>query len=392
MGRWELWYQVMIFTVVAVCLTIIAFGVCLLAACYAVRLKAKAALLRRHQASHYDDMQFVDGGCLGSPGGLTSGKVVATDGLGSSVGMPIYLQRRSNIDYSHTLQRPPSVRSFSMSRPPTSNTLPSGTAQTPTDQPFIFSNGFNQQTDAIAWPTIYRSPAKGWGDFGFGTFTRAPPITTQNTDLDLSVHDDTLPTVNSPEVYTCRHDPYGYLSELHNQLADPIATSTPPVMNNMLTLRASTILSPSVIQPVSKSPIEVENDTLGMRKNDFQMAPAPPPSEFADRSKLSNGFDSWPKLNSATASILGQSATASIPGQSVISESANCSILSQSAISESATVHYFSLVRALSSLHLEVLNSLCSPVGYVGECHCFSFVRALISLHIEVGLSYNVAP
>ncbi|VDO02040.1 unnamed protein product [Rodentolepis nana] len=102
-----------------------------------------------------------------------------------------------------------------------------------------------------------------------------------------------------------------------------------------------------------------------------------------------NGFDSWPKLNSATASILGQSATASIPGQSVISESANCSILSQSAISESATVHYFSLVRALSSLHLEVLNSLCSPVGYVGECHCFSFVRALISLHIEVGLSYN---
>ncbi|VDO12682.1 unnamed protein product, partial [Rodentolepis nana] len=34
-----------------------------------------------------------------------------------------------------------------------------------------------------------------------------------------------------------------------------------------------------------------------------------------------------------------------------------CSILSQSAISESATVHYFSLVRALSSLHLEVLNS-----------------------------------
>ncbi|VDN99720.1 unnamed protein product [Rodentolepis nana] len=54
------------------------------------------------------------------------------------------------------------------------------------------------------------------------------------------------------------------------------------------------------------------------------------------KSKLSNGFDSWPfgyvvechSLNSATASILGQSAlsiaTASIPGQSVISESANC--------------------------------------------------------------------
>ncbi|VDO00696.1 unnamed protein product [Rodentolepis nana] len=40
--------------------------------------------------------------------------------------------------------------------------------------------------------------------------------------------------------------------------------------------------------------------------------------------QISNGFDSWPKLNSATASILGQSATASIPGQSVISESANC--------------------------------------------------------------------
>ncbi|VDO02142.1 unnamed protein product [Rodentolepis nana] len=73
--------------------------------------------------------------------------------------------------------------------------------------------------------------------------------------------------------------------------------------------------------------------------------PRPKVTSFNHASKLSNGFDSWPKLNSATASILGQSATASIPGQSVISESANCSILSQSAISESATVHYFSLVR-----------------------------------------------
>ncbi|VDL19339.1 unnamed protein product [Hymenolepis diminuta] len=277
----ELWYQVMIFTIVAVCLTIIAFGVCLVAGCYVFRLKAKAALLRRHQESHYGDMQFVDGGCLGSPGGVTPGNVTA-DGLGGSAAMPIYLQRCPNIDYCHTLQRPPSVRSFSVSRPPTSNNFPSDTAQIPTDQPFIFSNGFNHQNDGIAWPTIYRSPAKGWGDFGFETFTRAPPISTQSSNLELSVHGDTLPTVNSPEAYTCRHDPYGYLSELHNHLGDPINTSAPPVMNNMLTLQTSTILSPSVIQPVSKSPIEVENGTLEMRKNDFQMAPAPPPSEFAD--------------------------------------------------------------------------------------------------------------
>ncbi|KAM3186501.1 hypothetical protein ACTXT7_004180 [Hymenolepis weldensis] len=295
-GSKELWYQVMIFTVVAVCLTIIAFGVCLVAGCYVFRLKAKAALLRRHQESHYSDMQFVDGGCLGSPGGVTSGNVVTADGLGGSAAMPIYLQRCSNIDYNHTLQRLPSVRSFSMSRPPTSNNLPSDTAQIPTDQPFIFSNGFDHQNDGIAWPTIYRSPAKGWRDFGFETFTRATPISTQSGDLELSVHGDTLPTVNSPEAYTCRNDPYGYLSELHNHLGDPINTSAPPVMNNMLTLRTSTILSPSVIQPVSKSPIEVENGTLDLRKNDFQMALAPPPSEFADFRRNQNASNDALKL------------------------------------------------------------------------------------------------
>ncbi|VDO01683.1 unnamed protein product [Rodentolepis nana] len=62
-------------------------------------------------------------------------------------------------------------------------------------------------------------------------------------------------------------------------------------------------------------------------------------------------------------------------------------------MSESATVHCFSVVRALSSLNLEVWKA-----GYVGECHCplfllysesatvhyFSFVRALSSLHLEV--------
>ncbi|VDN97470.1 unnamed protein product [Rodentolepis nana] len=66
-----------------------------------------------------------------------------------------------------------------------------------------------------------------------------------------------------------------------------------------------------------------------------------------------------------------------------------------SAMSESATVHCFSVVRALSSLNLEVWK-----VGYVGvatvHCfsfgamseiatvHCFSFVRALSSFNLEV--------
>ncbi|VDO00602.1 unnamed protein product [Rodentolepis nana] len=108
-------------------------------------------------------------------------------------------------------------------------------------------------------------------------------------------------------------------------------------------------------------------------------------------SKLSNGFDSWPVGNgfdSWPVGYIGECqlcfsfvrALISLPSPLCFARQS----VRQSAISESATVHYFSLVRALSSLHLEVLNSLCSPVGYVGECHCFSFVRALISLHIEL--------
>ncbi|VDN98860.1 unnamed protein product [Rodentolepis nana] len=38
-------------------------------------------------------------------------------------------------------------------------------------------------------------------------------------------------------------------------------------------------------------------------------------------------------------------------------------------MSESATVHCFSVVRALSSLNLEVWKA-----GYVGECHCPLFL------------------
>ncbi|VDO01639.1 unnamed protein product [Rodentolepis nana] len=115
--------------------------------------------------------------------------------------------------------------------------------------------------------------------------------------------------------------------------------------------------------------------------------------------RVSNGFDSWPKsktqqrlrflasrrqssLNSATASILGNRV-------SRVCRRVPLSTVSLVRSLNSATASI--LGQALSSLHLEVLNSL--PVGYVGECHCFSFVRALISLHIEVGLSYKfVAP
>lgn len=229
--------------------------------------------------NHYGEMQFVDGGCFGNPGGVGPGNVVASEG---SAGVPIYLQRCSTLDYNpHTLQRPQSVRSYAISRPSTSVSLPLDTAQTPTDQPFAFSNGFNHHNDAVAWPAIYRSPAKAWGDFGVDTFNGAPPISTHEGDMELSIQGDTLPTVNSPEAYTCRHDPYGYFSELHNHLGDSIVTSA-PVMNNMLTLRTSTILSPNTVQQAMKSPIEAEDGTMDMRKNDFQMAPASPPSEFAD--------------------------------------------------------------------------------------------------------------
>ncbi|VDK22155.1 unnamed protein product [Taenia asiatica] len=278
----ELWYQVMVFTVVAVCLTILAFGVCLVAGCYVVRLKAKAALLRRHQVSHFGDMQFVDGGCLNGPGAVGPGSVGGGVSGGAGGGIPVYLQRLSSLDYNSQIpQRPPSVRSFALSRPPTTSSIPLDTAQTPTEQPFVFSNGFNRHAETLGWPPVYRSPTKTWGDFSFDTFTRAPPATTAAGGMDLSAHGDTLPTVNSPEAYACRHDPYGYLSELHNHLSDNLVTSA-PIMNNMLTLRTSSIPSPTIHQQTSKSPTEVEDSTMDMRKNDFQMAPASPPSEFAD--------------------------------------------------------------------------------------------------------------
>ncbi|VDN99768.1 unnamed protein product [Rodentolepis nana] len=58
----------------------------------------------------------------------------------------------------------------------------------------------------------------------------------------------------------------------------------------------------------------------------------------------------------------------------------------RSAMSESATVHCFSVVRALSSLNLEVWKAgyieechcplflILGPAGYVGECHCPLFL------------------
>ncbi|KAH9278915.1 hypothetical protein ECG_08548 [Echinococcus granulosus] len=297
----ELWYQVMVFTIIAVCLTILAFGVCLVAGCYVVRLKAKAALLRqaispillfiftlptsqlsRHQASHFGDMRFVDGECLNSPVTVAPGSVGGGVNGGAGGGIPVYLHRLSSLDYnSQTLQRPPSVRSFALSRTPTASGIPLDTTQTPTEQPFVVANGFNCQADTLAWHPIYRSPAKTWGDFTFDTFARAPPATTATGDVDRSAYGDTLPTVNSPEAYACRHEAYGYLSELHNHLSDNLVTSA-PVMNNMLTLRTSSILSPTACQQTSKSPTEVEDSAMDMRKNDFQMAPTSPPSEFAD--------------------------------------------------------------------------------------------------------------
>ncbi|VDN98076.1 unnamed protein product [Rodentolepis nana] len=64
-------------------------------------------------------------------------------------------------------------------------------------------------------------------------------------------------------------------------------------------------------------------------------------------------------LNSATASILA----------------------SRSAMSESATVHCFSVVRALSSLNLEVWKA-----GYVGECHCPLFLLYVGECHCPLFL------
>ena len=232
-------------------------------------------------------MQFVDGGCLNSTGTVGPGSVIG-DG-GGNPGIPVYLQRCPSLDYNpQTLQRPPSLRSFTVSRPPTSSCIPSDIPQSSMEQPFVFPNGFNRHANTLAWPTIYRSPTKTWGDFGFDTFRQGPPVSAANGDMELSVHEDDLPTINSPEAYACQHDAYGYLSELHNHLGDNLPTSV-PVMNNMLTLRASTILNPpTACQSAMKSSNE-DNDgdggmgeTLEMRKNDFQMTPAPPPSEFAD--------------------------------------------------------------------------------------------------------------
>ncbi|VDD74886.1 unnamed protein product [Mesocestoides corti] len=262
----KLWYQVMIFAAVAVCLTVLAFGICLGAGCYVVRMKAKAALLRRHQESRLGEMQFVDGGCLSTSE--------------SGGGIPVYLQRCSSLDYTpQTLQRPPSVRSFALSRPATSSGLITDTVQTPTDQPFVFSKGFGRTGDSLVWPTLRRTAGKTWGEYGFETFTRCP-TTTSAGDIDLGLHEDGLPTINPMEAYSCRHDPYGFLSELHNHLGDPL-TSSAPLMNNMLPLQTSTILSPTR-QQGTKSPISVEGGRMDLRKNNFQMAAAPPPSEFAD--------------------------------------------------------------------------------------------------------------
>ncbi|VDN99302.1 unnamed protein product [Rodentolepis nana] len=64
-----------------------------------------------------------------------------------------------------------------------------------------------------------------------------------------------------------------------------------------------------------------------------------------------------------------------------IPNSATASILGQSGMSESVTVHCFSFVRALSSLHLEVVNSLLIKVLIV-------WMEISQAMHWKIGVSF----
>ncbi|VDO04391.1 unnamed protein product [Rodentolepis nana] len=82
--------------------------------------------------------------------------------------------------------------------------------------------------------------------------------------------------------------------------------------------------------------------------------------------RLSNGFDSWP---------VGYVESATVHCFSFVRASSN-GFDSWPVGSKSATVHCFSFLR--------VGNGFDSwPVGYIGECQLFSFVRALSSLHLD---------
>ncbi|VDK30765.1 unnamed protein product, partial [Dibothriocephalus latus] len=114
----NLWYQVIVFTSVAVCLTVVAFAACLAASCYVFRFKAKAQLLRsqQHNAS-IGELQFVDSG-----------------------NMPVYLKRCSSMDCAgnHGPHQNPSVHSFAAVNRPLVQGSP--TLCLEDDPEMIFSN------------------------------------------------------------------------------------------------------------------------------------------------------------------------------------------------------------------------------------------------------------
>ncbi len=195
--------------------------------------------------------------------------------------IPVGLKRCSSLEYApqgQYVQYAPALQGYTLGRPSTV-ALVSTTgdqALTPTDPQLVFSNGFTptRPGDAVIWPTLQRQRGVNtWGDYGLDTF-----VGPRNGagDMELSVHGDTLPTMNSAEAYACRHTPgaatttYGYFSELHNHFG-PIDPSPPPLMNNMLTLRSQ------ARSPITPTPVILTGGEL--TKNDLQPAP---PMEFAD--------------------------------------------------------------------------------------------------------------
>ncbi|BHF80494.1 hypothetical protein SprV_0702362200 [Sparganum proliferum] len=239
----NLWYQVIVFTSVAVCLTVVAFAACLAASCYVFRFKAKAQLLRQQHNASIGELQFVDSGNI-----------------------PVYLKRCSSLDcaVNHSSHQNPSVHSFGAINRPLVQASP--TLCVEDDPEMIFSNTqsrspplMNGQTFPPAssncqWPPLsligsLKRPLKSphWSDYG-----NSVPLYERNSRtlqreetpggaMELSLHAgtaDQLPTI-SPEVYSCRNA-YQYLTtpEFNNHLiacpSDSVGAST---LNNRLSMR-----------------------------------------------------------------------------------------------------------------------------------------------------------
>lgn len=239
----SLWYQVIVFTSVAVCLTVVAFTACLAASCYVFRFKAKAQLLRQQRNASIGELQFVDSGNI-----------------------PVYLKRCSSLDcaVNHSSHQNPSVHSFAAINRPLVQASP--TLCMDDDPEMIFSNNqsrspplMNGQTlppasSGCQWPPLsligsLKRPLKSphWGDYG-----NSVPLYERNSRtlqreenpaaaMELSLHAgpvDQLPTI-SPEVYSCRNA-YQYLAtpEFNNHLiacpSDSVGAAT---LNNRLSTR-----------------------------------------------------------------------------------------------------------------------------------------------------------